>query len=224
ETSGAGSPLAGGAAGLLKCLAHEYPNAVVRQVDFNGQTPASVADLLYAEYSHDDSLTECGYTGDARHGPVTAAEPLAETAFSPGLEVQPDWVVLATGGARGITADILARMVVPGATLVLVGRSPEPAAEDPALAGLDDPAQIKRALMEQARAAGEPLKPIALEQRFKAVMGAREIRANLRRLRATGATVEYHAADVRDETAFGGLIDDLYARHDRIDAVLHGAG
>jgi NAD(P)-dependent dehydrogenase (short-subunit alcohol dehydrogenase family) len=52
----------------------------------------------------------------------------------------------------------------------------------------------------------------------------RQILTNLRRLKATGATVEYHSLDVRDEEAFGGLIDDIYARHGRIDGVLHGAG
>ena len=224
ETLGDGSPLAGGAAGLLKCLAQEYPEAVARLVDFNGQTPDSIAEHLYAEYTRNDSLLECGYTGDTRHGPVTSAEPLADTPFSPGLEPQADWVILATGGARGITADILARMTVPGATLVLVGRSPEPPGEDPALAQLTDAAQIKRALMEQAKAAGEEVKPIEIEARYNRVLGAREIRANLARLREAGATVEYHAADVRDEADFGDVIDDLYDRHGRIDAVLHGAG
>ncbi len=36
--------------------------------------------------------------------------------------------------------------------------------------------------------------------------------------------VEYHAADVRNPEEFGAIIDSLYARYGRIDAVLHGAG
>lgn len=224
ETSTDGSPLAGGAGGLLKCLDQEYPEAIARLVDFNGQTPVSVGERLFEEYIHDDPLDECGYTGDARHGGVTVAEPLADTPFAPHIEPAADWVILATGGARGITAGILARLAVPGCTLVLAGRSPEPDAEDPTLAEADDAMALKRVLAEQAKAAGERIKPVELEARARRVLGAREIRANLARLRETGANVAYHTVDVRDEAAFGGLIDALYDRHGRIDAVLHGAG
>ena len=50
------------------------------------------------------------------------------------------------------------------------------------------------------------------------------MRATLHDLEAAGATVEYHALDVRDRDRFGALVDDLYARHGRIDLVVHGAG
>jgi NAD(P)-dependent dehydrogenase (short-subunit alcohol dehydrogenase family) len=43
-------------------------------------------------------------------------------------------------------------------------------------------------------------------------------------LRAAGADVEYHAVDVRQSESFGALLDDLYARFGRIDAVIHAAG
>src|SRR5262249_26578905 len=43
-------------------------------------------------------------------------------------------------------------------------------------------------------------------------------------LRASGARVEYHAVDVRDEAAFGALIEGIYRAHGRLDAVIHGAG
>ena len=46
----------------------------------------------------------------------------------------------------------------------------------------------------------------------------------MERLRRTGATVEYHPVDVRDEAAFGALIDSVYDRFGRLDGVIHGAG
>jgi NAD(P)-dependent dehydrogenase (short-subunit alcohol dehydrogenase family) len=36
--------------------------------------------------------------------------------------------------------------------------------------------------------------------------------------------VEYHAVDVRNEAAFEGLLEDIYARHGRLDVMVHGAG
>jgi acyl transferase domain-containing protein/NAD(P)H-dependent flavin oxidoreductase YrpB (nitropropane dioxygenase family)/NAD(P)-dependent dehydrogenase (short-subunit alcohol dehydrogenase family) len=54
--------------------------------------------------------------------------------------------------------------------------------------------------------------------------GGREKKRNLEKLRALGVAAEYRTADVGSEAAFGSLIDGLYARFGRIDAVIHGAG
>jgi len=55
--------------------------------------------------------------------------------------------------------------------------------------------------------------------------GLRAADAELRgALERAGARVELHACDVTDAEAFGALIDDVYARHGRIDGVVHGAG
>jgi NAD(P)-dependent dehydrogenase (short-subunit alcohol dehydrogenase family) len=43
-------------------------------------------------------------------------------------------------------------------------------------------------------------------------------------IRAAGASVRYHAVDVRDAAAFGTLIDGIRAFHGKIDGVVHGAG
>jgi NAD(P)-dependent dehydrogenase (short-subunit alcohol dehydrogenase family) len=43
-------------------------------------------------------------------------------------------------------------------------------------------------------------------------------------MRAAGAIVEYIQLNVRDEVAFGGLIDEIYRVYGRLDGVIHGAG
>ena len=55
-------------------------------------------------------------------------------------------------------------------------------------------------------------------------MQDREIRDNLDRLRQTGARVHYYQVDVRDELAFGKLIETVEGRFGGIDGVIHGAG
>jgi NAD(P)-dependent dehydrogenase (short-subunit alcohol dehydrogenase family) len=50
------------------------------------------------------------------------------------------------------------------------------------------------------------------------------MRATLSDLAETGAKLRYIAVDVRDEAAFGALIDDVYATYGRLDGVIHGAG
>ena len=221
---GDGAVPGGGVAGLIKCLRHEYPEGRFRLVDFNGQTSATIAHYLADELLANDTLPEVGYTGDARYATTTVEDALLENAFAPRLSPSGDWVVLATGGARGITAELLEEIAQPGMRIVLVGRSPEPPAEEARFAEAADATALRQRLIEDARASGQALKPVELERQLSRLLAAREIRGNLLRLAARGATVDYQACDVRDVQAFGGLIDSVYDRYGRIDAVLHGAG
>src|SRR5262249_35690323 len=130
-------------------------------------------------------------------------------------------VVLLTGGARGITARVAVALAERfRCRLELVGRSPLPATEDPDLEDCADAAALRSALL--ARADGHT--PKQIDAAIAAALAGREPRATLAAIEAAGAVVSYHTADVRDRTPFGALIDALYARHGRIDGVLHGAG
>src|SRR6266568_895596 len=181
---------------------------------------------LLAEVGSRDGPVEVGYSGGRRVTVVPRLAPLGNGANgSGGVDVGPDWVFLITGGARGITAEIasyLASTFKP--TLVLAGLSPLPEDEAPETAAIGDPQQLKAALAASMRAANAAVKPSEVEVAWQRLLRSREIRRNLDGLRRTGARVEYQPVDVRDEAAFGGLIDGIYRTHGRIDAVIHGAG
>jgi NAD(P)-dependent dehydrogenase (short-subunit alcohol dehydrogenase family) len=68
------------------------------------------------------------------------------------------------------------------------------------------------------------VKPAAVEAALQRLLKDREILQSIESLRRAGAKVEYHSVDVRNEAAFGGLIDRIYAGHGRLDVVVHGAG
>ncbi len=148
--------------------------------------------------------------------------PLGERRFGQTLDA--DSVLLVTGGARGITAHValtLAEHRRP--TLVLVGRTPLEA-ESEQTAALSELAELRAAMIELRKREHRELKPALVEQDCRRILAAREVRENLERLRASGASVEYLVCDVSDSEAFGALIDSVYARHGRIDGVVHGAG
>lgn len=211
----------GGVAGFTKCLAYEWPEATVRVVDVDAETPAPrLADVLLAELGDPNGPAEVGRDGDRR---VTwQVEPgTLDTTGSPAVELGPDATVLITGGARGITAKIaaeLARRYQP--RLVLVGSSPLPVEEPADTAGLTGQGEIKAALMARL---GANAKPAAVEAAYRRLLKDREIRGNLEAIRAVGGTVEYRPVDVRDAAAFGALIDELNAAGG-ITGVIHGAG
>jgi NAD(P)-dependent dehydrogenase (short-subunit alcohol dehydrogenase family) len=214
----------GGVLGFIKSLAIEWPAVRVRAVDFDPLQPAPVlADYVLDELSAHDTESEVGYTRGRRVGLTIAAAP---AAVEPHFDLPSDAVVLATGGARGITADIcleLAERYQP--TFVLVGQGALPPDAEPIdTASLTTPADVKRALIKRMKAAGEPVGPALVDNAYRQLQKEREMRRNIGALSAAGARLHYVQLDVRDGNAFGALIDDVYATYGRLDGVLHGAG
>ena len=215
---------AGGLAGFLKSLGHECPTVRIKSVDLPQAASDVVADWLLAELTADDRLVEVGY----RDGRRTTLElvPAPLPARDDDIPLDKNSVVLVTGGARGITAKVALSMAeaVP-CTFVVIGRTAPPAGPEPAeTAGVEEPRTLKRAIMEQFRATGRPVTLASVEERYRRLLLEREACANLARLRQTGARVDYITCDVRDAEAFGGLIEEVYRVHGRIDGVVHGAG
>ena len=85
-------------------------------------------------------------------------------------------------------------------------------------------AELKKFLIESMRARDPKTKPVEIERALTRILRDREIADNLAAMRDAGARVEYHSIDLRDEGGFSQLIQSIYARHGRIDGVLHGAG
>ena len=107
-------------------------------------------------------------------------------------------MVVVSGGARGVTAaTVIGLARDTGARFVLLGRtalSPEPAAAQ----GAETDADLKRALMMAARAAGEKPNPRALGKQVKGILAGREIRATLAAVKAAGGDARYVSVNVTD--------------------------
>ncbi len=218
------SPAHGGVAGLVKTLAMEWEGVRCRSVDLDPEDPGSIlADRLFDEILLGGDEPEVGYRGAQRLVSRVRPAPVACDAGEPPLG--PEDVVLITGGARGITAEValeLANRYRP--TLVLLGRTPAPAEESAGTRGLTSMQALKRALMEDLRASGGEIGLAAVEAAYNRLIRDREIRSNLERLKAAGASVEYRQVDVRDELAFTSALREIADRYGRLDAVIHGAG
>lgn len=220
----AGLPTGGGAHGLLRTYHLEQRLAVARSVDFDpASAPDEIAGHLVSELLHPDSGHEVGFLGGCRHVFTASPAPLSLFKLPAALEPEPGWVVLVTGGARGITAEIARGLVRPGMKLILVGRTPQPEDDPPELAGAAD-AQVRELWVRRELKGASPRPPAAIEHEVQELLRKREIRRNVEALRQSGAQVEYHVVDVADEARFGALLDQIYERHGRLDAVLHGAG
>ncbi|OSM07320.1 putative KR domain protein [Magnetofaba australis IT-1] len=214
----------GGLTGLVKTAAREWPQAGLKALDVD-TAGASAEDLAQR------IVSELLQGGDEREVALPAAgERLALRALearqeNPGaFPLQPHDFLVVSGGARGITPDILAALTrhTP-LRLLLLGRTPveeEPAA----LAQAGDETALKRALFAQAGARGETVTPQQIGAQTASILAQRQIRATLESLRAAGAEARYVAADIADVAAVGAALDAARAQWGPVAGVIHAAG
>ncbi len=214
-------PRHGGLTALVKSVAREWPMLRCRAIDIDPTRPAGeLAGVVFGELMAHDPVVHVLHDEAGR---FTLRPFEAETPAQVGEPVAPlgrGDVALITGGGRGITAQVAVALATRfGCGIELVGRSALPGDESPALAACADALSLRRHL---AAAGGKG--PAQIEREVQRILADRQIRVTLAALARTGVPHRYHAADVRDAAAFGAVIADIYARHGRLDAVIHGAG
>ncbi len=110
-----------GIAGMIKALAHEWPEALVRSVEMDtNAAPEWIAEQIFAELAFKDQPAEISYASGSRT--VLALEKQAIEN-----RTLPDGVVVAiSGGGRGLGAKLAIELARRHKTrLLLLGRSPE---------------------------------------------------------------------------------------------------
>ncbi|MEJ8566334.1 SDR family NAD(P)-dependent oxidoreductase [Elongatibacter sediminis] len=220
DTAGAGP---GGAAGLVKSLAHEFPSLRTRVVDLDPEeAPEQLAQALAAEWlaSGDDRI-EVGYHDGRRVAwslEALDASTDEEESGEPALDT--DSVVVVLGGGRGICARLAAALADRyGCRLELVGRTAEPRPESDETAAARTLAELRQVLVAQGMS-----RPAEIEAECSRLMAARAVSETLDNIRAAGGQVRYHACDATDAGALESLITRLRDEYGRIDGVIHGAG
>ncbi|MDJ0723241.1 MAG: SDR family NAD(P)-dependent oxidoreductase, partial [Desulfobacterales bacterium] len=216
ESAGPIDAVAAGLAGMLKTINKELPDTLVKVVDFDAAMmaePEAMVDTFLAELTGGDRRVECGYRGGQRWGLQLALDG-PETS---GSLVVADDTVMVTGGARGITFEILKSLVAAHPVrLEILGRSDVDGLE-PALA---DAAVSEADLMARLKADMQGAKPLEIKKALDRVVKLRESAANLNTLRSMGARVTYHAVDVSD----AGAVERVVRSVGDVDVLIHAAG
>jgi len=223
-------PVGSGGLGLIKSLTFEWARSLDetthrgKAVDLDpAQPPDALARQVLTELQLPGGRREVGYPGGVRT--IFRTIPASLTRHpEPGPAVDSDWVILATGGAKGITAEVLRGFSGPGPTFVLAGRSPAPEPESAETTTLTSAAELRAHFISQAREAGRKVRPVDIERAVSGLLGRREMLANIRDFNEAGVRVEYLSADVSDARGVEQLISHVRQRHGRLDVVLHGAG
>jgi len=219
-------------AALVKCVHHELPKCLAFGVFAAGADLAtavrrtereSAAERLYPVVVFDEDGT-----GDVvRRTPVLVPEPI-ELAHPAAALLSRDSVVLATGGARGITAEVvkeLARVFRP--RLYLVGSNPLDRYGPEVFEGTDEEFAAGRShFIRAGLAARRGALVSGLTREFDRMVDARAAHRNVAEMvEHCGADrVTYLTCDVTDRAAVEAAVAGVLAEHDRIDLVINAAG
>ena len=213
--------LSGGLAGLAKTAGHEWPDVACKAFDLSADLTdvQQTAEMLVAELLA-DGAQEVGFS---KAGLQTLS--LVEESLSGDRLASPVGygdVVVVSGGARGVTAEVAIALAASSrATLLLLGRSEAPQVEPAWLEGLQSEAEIKKAVLAHADG---PLKPKDVGRRCREILANREIRESLSRIKEAGGQGLYRSVDLRDGDAVAGVIEDIRKEYGPIRGLIHGAG
>ncbi len=221
------NPVSGGLAGLAKTAAIEWQGVTCKALDLDpawDSTPDMAERIiinLFGELPFDN--TEIGLDAEHTYTLSTSPADYAPHAMFE-LDLEPQDVVLVTGGARGITAAAtLALAEHMPVSLVLLGRSPHPTPEPDWLIGLERESDIKKAILyHQFNNNGASPKDIELA--FQRHLANREINTTISQLTGLGSIVRYESVDIRNGDAVANLLADVRQSLGPIRAFIHGAG
>jgi acyl transferase domain-containing protein len=216
----------GGLSGLVKTAALEWPAAHVRALDLEcaRRPAAALADAIWNELLTGGTEREIGLPAAGGRLALRAQPAPLNGHASGSLSLSADSVIVASGGARGITADCLVAIAEAARCRFLVlGRTPL-ADEPESCRGIDDDAGLKRALLADLRQRGQEPGPAELGRAAAGIRAGREIRRTLAAIRAAGGEPRYQAVDVTDAGAVASAVAEARAAWGPVTGVVHGAG
>ncbi len=208
----------GGLAALARTAAKEWPRASVKAIDCatTGRSQAAVADAIVTELLTGGATFDAGLRTDGTR--ITLELAAAPIGQSP-PKIGPQSVIVATGGARGVTAAALRRLARQHRPrLALLGRTPLDSEPD----GLS--AATSRTALIQLLAKRQPGTPAEIAAAAHRVLALREVRETVSAIEASGAQVRYYPVDVTDPAELGETLAAVRSDWGPITGIVHGAG
>ena len=209
----------GSVAGLIKSILREIPATKCGVVCTDDSDLKSTLHCLAHERSQKETEPEVSYQNGqrfVRRLRIATAGNNVTAQVMLGRES----VVVATGGARGVTALMLESLAEQfGCRIIAFGRSPLERGPDH-LSADDAESQFYARFVEE-----HPGKNASEMKRAFAKAQARwEADRTIRNLNTINGTVEYMQVDVTDKAQVNRAMAEIHSRFGRIDLLIHGAG
>ncbi|MEO0812093.1 MAG: SDR family NAD(P)-dependent oxidoreductase, partial [Myxococcota bacterium] len=211
--------IVGGFAGLAKSLAQEWQEARVVAVDLDRSVSLSDSASALLDEGAVVGPSEIGLRG----GRFTLRRTEEPSKVDAGALAEGS-VLVATGGARGVTFEMVRELCRRSKLkVVLVGRTAPVKASESVLHGKSE-AEQKDVARAALTARGERVTPVAIKRFIEREQGRIEVQGNVDTLVALGAKVEVLSADLTDPDSLDTLAKTVRDRFGQCDVLLHGAG
>jgi NAD(P)-dependent dehydrogenase (short-subunit alcohol dehydrogenase family) len=216
-------PYTGLAAGFMKSLSRELDGPTCRVINTDETDLPAVLRQVEIELGQDGPV-EVAYKNGARSAfSLFQMQKLSEEE-APYLDS--DSVVLATGGARGVTAVLVEELLERfGCRVIALGRTdPSSTPDDILKMDENDFRSYEPEFYKTELALNRGRKITDLKRQYHAYQAANEVHQVTQRLRSIYEKFEYCSIDITNEEAIEAVVEDAYRRYSRVDLVLHGAG
>ncbi|MCD4742487.1 MAG: KR domain-containing protein, partial [Desulfobacteraceae bacterium] len=210
-------PAFGGLAGLLKTVNKEMADTMVKVVDFSYKQPKKsinkISEVFIDELLSDDTRCEIGYKNKKRYC-LSMKPSLADKTQN---IVEKNDTMLVTGGAGGITYEIIKQVVEKYKTNLIILDINDIYSTD---AKYLDEKTSQPELMEMLKTDMKGAKPLEIKKALDQLLRVRQSVENIEHLKSLGVTVDYNCVDVTDYKAVKNAVD----KYDKIDGIFHAAG
>jgi len=218
------NPITGGLAGIVKTAGWEWPEVACKALDISSDFDDKA--LLAAEIV-DEALkkgpVEVGLSAARRTMLRLDAKPLNGSKGTDRL--LPGDVVVAAGGARGVTAEVIEAMAaVHKPVFVLLGRSAPPEPEPAWLQKISDEKELKAEISRQFKKKNRSATPREIEKACRKIAAGREISSNIKRIQDAGGQAIYKSVDVRNKEQVAAAVAEARRDFGPVKAIVHGAG
>jgi 3-oxoacyl-(acyl-carrier-protein) synthase/NAD(P)-dependent dehydrogenase (short-subunit alcohol dehydrogenase family) len=218
---GVPEPHAGLFTGLVNSVSWELPGCACR-VLITDEPAGTSWRHLEAELARPGGLPSVVHRAGVRYRPRLRPAP----SRAGELPLAPGDVVVATGGARGITAAAVEGLLdrLPLRVWLLGSSAPQDVPAGLLAAAEEDVPRHRAAFIAEGRRSGATV--AELSRRFDRLLRARESRLTLDRLRRRhrAATVHHLTCDVTDPDAVRTAVRTVLDRDGRVDLLINGAG
>jgi len=217
EEGGEIHPMFAGLSGLMKTVNKEMAETRVKVVDFSYKQPKKsiprIADLFLGELLSNDPRCEVGYKNKKRYV-LSMHQSIADRTQR---IVSENDTLLVTGGAGGITYEILKKMVETYKVNLVILDINDIHATDPKLLVKSSTQPELMALLRQDMPGA---KPVEIKRALERLTRVRKSIENIEYLQSLGVQVDYKCVDVTDFKAVEKAVNSC----ERIDGIFHAAG
>lgn len=217
-------PFTGLAAGFMKSLARELGGNVCRAVNTDEVNFYKTLRQVEIELGQTGDEVEVCYREGNRS--VFALAPVEKLARDEQPQLDANSVVIATGGARGVTAVLAEELLEKfGCRVIALGRS-DPSSMPEEVRTMDEQAfkDYEPQFYKDELARNKGKKMGELKREYLAYRAANEVCQVTKRLQAISGNYEYLSVDITSEKAIEEVVAATYRKHGRVDLILHGAG